>query len=168
MPTPSPELQFEVEAFLYAEARLLEQNRLAEWLGLFADRMRYWMPVREYVEGADGDSSGADTFALFDDDKQSLTLRVARLETGVAHAEVPKSVTQRLVTNVMIAPDSANGALRVGSNFMVYQERRGRHGHTFFGRRDDVLQREDGKLKIGARKIELAQTILPTTISIFF
>ena len=168
MPAPSPELQFEIESFLYAEARLLEQNRLTEWLGLFAEQFRYWMPVREYVEGADGQSTGADTFALFDDDRQSLALRVARLETGVAHAEVPKSVTQRLVTNVVIAPDARTTEIRVSSNFMVYQERRGRHAHTFFGRRDDVLKREYGKLKIGARKIELAQTILPTTISIFF
>lgn len=168
MPAPSPELQFEIESFLYAEARLLEQNRLNEWLGLFAEQFRYWMPVREYVEGADGQSTGTDTFALFDDDRQSLTLRVARLETGVAHAEVPKSVTQRLVTNVVIAPDMRTSEIRVSSNFMVYQERRGRHAHTFFGRRDDVLKRGNGKLKIGARKIELAQAILPTTISIFF
>jgi 3-phenylpropionate/cinnamic acid dioxygenase small subunit len=168
MPAPTPELQFEIESFLYAEARLLEQNRLTDWLGLFADQFRYWMPVREYVEGADGQATGADTFALFDDDRQSLSLRVARLETGIAHAEVPKSVTQRLVTNVVIAPDDRTTEIRVGSNFMVYQERRGRHAHTFFGRRDDVLMRERGKLRIGARKIELAQTILPTTISIFF
>lgn len=168
MPAPTPELQFEIESFLYAEARLLEQNRLTEWLGLFADQFRYWMPVREYVEGADGQSAGADTFALFDDDRQSLALRVARLETGIAHAEVPKSVTQRLVTNVVIAPDARTTEIRASSNFMVYQERRGRHAHTFFGRRDDVLTRENGKLRIAARKIELAQTILPTTISIFF
>lgn len=168
MAAPSAELQFEIEGFLYAEARLLEQNRLTEWLNLFSDQVRYWMPVREYVEAGEAESSGVDTFALFDDDKQSLALRVARLETGIAHAEVPKSVTQRLVTNVVVAPGGANGDLRVNSTFMVYQERRGRHGHTFYGRRDDVIRREAGALRIAARKIELAQTILPTTISIFF
>nr|ART40138.1 K175 [uncultured bacterium] len=125
------------------------------------------MPVREYVEAGPGAPAAADTFALFDDDKQSLSLRVARLETGIAHAEVPKSVTQRLITNVVIAP-GADGALNVSSNFMVYQERRGRHGHTFFGRREDALRRDGGTLKIAARKVELAQTILPTTLSIFF
>jgi len=168
MAATSAELQFEVESFLYAEARLLEQNRFDEWLELFTDDVRYVMPVREHVEAGAGGTAMPDTFALYDDDKRSLRLRATRIQTGIAHAEAPNTVTQRLVTNVMIAPEAKDGDLPTSSNFMVYQERRGRHGSTFFGRREDMLRRVDGKLKIAARKIELAQTILPTTISIFF
>ncbi len=36
----------EVEQFLYREARLLDERRFHEWLELFADDVRYWMPVR--------------------------------------------------------------------------------------------------------------------------
>lgn len=166
MATPA-ELQFEVESFLYAEARLLEQNRFDEWLALFADNARYVMPVREQIEAGAAGKVSADTFALFDDDKNSLSLRATRIQTGIAHAEAPNTVTQRLITNVMVRPDGAD-ALTVSSNFMVYQERRGRHGSTFFGRREDVLRRANGSLQIASRKIDLAQAILPTTISIFF
>ncbi len=163
-----PELQCAVEAFLYSEARLLEDNRFDEWLECFSDDVRYWMPVREST-GASSDAAGnTDAFALYDDDKKSLTLRTLRIKTGIAHAEVPLSVTQRLITNVTAAPAAIDGEFDVNSSFMIYQERRGRHGTTFFGRRIDLLRRNEGRLLIARRKIELAQAILPATISIFF
>jgi 3-phenylpropionate/cinnamic acid dioxygenase small subunit len=156
----------EVQTFLYREARLLELNRFDEWLELFTDDVRYWMPVREEVQGQEGTGGGADSFSLYDDDKKSLSLRVTRIQTGGAHAEVPASVTQRLITNILA--QSSGDDLEVSSSFMVYQERRGRHGVTFFGRRDDLLRRHGESFRIARRKIELAQAILPSTISIFF
>jgi 3-phenylpropionate/cinnamic acid dioxygenase small subunit len=41
------ELRQEVETFLYEEARLLDKWRLHEWLDLFTEDARYWMPMRE-------------------------------------------------------------------------------------------------------------------------
>ena len=35
----------EVEQFLYREARLLDERRFHEWLTLFTDDVRYWMPA---------------------------------------------------------------------------------------------------------------------------
>jgi 3-phenylpropionate/cinnamic acid dioxygenase small subunit len=163
----SSELMKQIETFLYAEARLLEDNCFDEWLASFSEDVRYWMPVRQNIDASASDESRLDTFALFDDDKQSLELRVLRIKTGEAHAEVPPSVTQRFITNIMAQPATAN-RFKVYSNFMVYQERRGLHGIAFYGRREDALSCEEGGFKITKRKIELAQTILPTTISIFF
>jgi 3-phenylpropionate/cinnamic acid dioxygenase small subunit len=169
-------LQQEVEAFLYAEARMLEDNRFDDWLDCFSDDVRYWMPVREHIEHHTGVPGSTDSFALFDDDKQSLELRTSRIKTGMAPCEIPLSVTQRLITNVMVKAASGGDGdnkddrveLEVYSTFMIYQERRGRHGVTFFGRREDLMRRDDDRLRIARRKIELAQMILPSTISIFF
>jgi 3-phenylpropionate/cinnamic acid dioxygenase small subunit len=164
----SPELFRDVEAFLYREARMLEDNRFDDWLQCFSDDVRYWMPIQESTDGSSRSAKQFDTFALFDDDKKSLELRVLRIKTGDAHAEVPPSTTQRLVTNITIEPAATDHSLRVRSNFMVYQERRGQHGVTFFGRRDDLIRQMEGDFKIAKRRIDLAQKILPTTISIFF
>jgi 3-phenylpropionate/cinnamic acid dioxygenase small subunit len=163
----SPELFRDIERFLYLEARMLEGNRFDDWLNCFAEDVRYWMPIEESTDGS-LPSSEPDTFALFDDDKKSLELRVLRIKTGEAHAEVPPSTTQRLITNITVEPAASEESLRVRSNFMVYQERRGQHGVTFFGKRDDVLRQVDGAFKISYRRIDLAQKVLPTTISIFF
>lgn len=34
----------EAEAFLFREARLLDERRLDDWLALFTDDSRYWIP----------------------------------------------------------------------------------------------------------------------------
>lgn len=39
-------LRQEFEELLYYEAWLLDHDRLEEWLELFADNVRYWVPVR--------------------------------------------------------------------------------------------------------------------------
>lgn len=168
--TVPDQLHREVEWFLYTEARLLEDNQFDEWLSYFTDDVRYWMPVRENMPMARLDSDEeADRFGLFDDDKKSLALRVLRIKTGQAHAEVPPSTTLRLITNVLAWPaNDASEPLTVTSNFSVYQERRGGHGVTFYGRRTDQLRRVGDRLKIARRRIDLAQTVLPSTVSIFF
>ena len=35
-----------VEQFLYREARLLDERRFHDWLGLFTDDVHYWMTAR--------------------------------------------------------------------------------------------------------------------------
>ena len=170
MPSISPELKIEVQEFLWFEASLLEDNRLEEWLGLMSDDVHYVMPVRRNTQPRTGAKNTDDEagFTLYDDDKGSLTLRVRRLATGIAHAETPPSVTQRFITNVRVEHSEDGQSLWAHSNFLVYQERRGRHNATFIGKRRDRLSHVGGLLKIAERHIMLAQAILPTTISIFF
>jgi len=165
----TPELYLEVQNFLFREAMLLEEARFREWLAFFTDDVRYVMPVRRTVQPPPGGrNEPEEVFSLFNDDKASLTMRVQRFETGLAHAEVPPSVTQRLITNVLVDPDTDRAEYLAHSRFLVHQVRGGRLSYTFHGKRRDRLRREGGALKIAERRIELAQTILPTTISIFF
>ena len=164
----SPELFRDVERFLYLEARMLEDNRFDDWLNCFSEDVRYWMPIQESTDASFRPATEADTFALFDDDKKSLELRscasrpARRTPRCRRRRPSGSSPTSRL--NRMARRNS----LRVRSSFMVYQERRGQHGVTFFGRRDDVLRQVGGGFKISQRRIDLAQKVLPTTISIFF
>ena len=158
------EVQLEIEAFLAHEARLLQENRLDDWLELVAEDCRYVMPVRETVR--DGDSASGD-FALFDDDKASLRLRAGRILSGVAPTEMPPALDQRLISNVVVEPRD-DGAYAVSSAFYIHLERRGRHSSHFVGRRDDVIRKTADGWAIASRRVHLAQTILPSTITVFF
>src|SRR5262249_21903072 len=154
----SPALQRDIEAFLYAEARMLEDNRFDDWLGCFTTDIHYWMPIRQSTGPEIESATSRDAFCLFDDDRKSLELRVLRIKTGDAHAELPPSVTCRLITNIFAEPSvAADEAWTVYSNFMIYQERRNQHGVSFYGRRQDQLRLVDRKLKIAKRRIDLAQ-----------
>ena len=151
----------EVEQFLYHEARLLDERRFHEWLDLFTEDTHYWMPTRFNRLGTGREDSwevekelaGLDEMAFFDDNKVSLQQRVARLDTGMAWAEEPRSRTRHLVTNVQVEPADVENEFKAFSNFIVYRSRLETEEDYFVGARQDVLRRIDGELKIASRKI---------------
>ncbi len=170
-PTARRELRLEIEEFLYHEAWLLDEGRLYEWVDLFTEDARYWMPVREVIQGRESGipEEGELAQPLFDDDKNFLLMRVKRLDTGLAHAEQPRSRTRHLISNIWV--DDADGSgdeIRVYSNFLVFQSRLERSEHFFLGKREDRLRKVDDQWKIAHRKIVLDHTLLPRTLSILF
>lgn len=165
----SPQLQWEIERFLYDEASLLDHGRFDEWLELFSDDVRYWMPVRENLPGSFSGMHDPEAIqlSLIDDDKEFLGKRVARLATGLAHAETPASRTTHLIGNVRITRVEGD-ELEVESAFALFQNRLGNVDHAFHGRREDRLRRTGGGWKIARRKIVLDVSVLPRTLSTFF
>jgi 3-phenylpropionate/cinnamic acid dioxygenase small subunit len=172
----------EVEQFLYHEARLLDERRFHEWLELLTDDIRYWMAGRtnrypkrskaiaildpgRYVED---DVTREDELAIFDEDRQTLGARVARLDTGMAWAEDPPSRTRHMISNIEIEPGETAQEIRVYSNFIVYRSRAETEEDFYVGTRRDVLRRVEGAWKIAGRKIILDQNVLlAKNVSIF-
>ena len=89
----SPELQLDIERFVYEEAAVLDRHEYREWLGLFAADLVYQMPVTtNYHEQAVGAPPPTGPVAnYFDDNTVSLGQRIKRLETGKGWAEMPPS-----------------------------------------------------------------------------
>lgn len=167
----SADVQHEIEQFLYDEAALLDAHRYDDWIALFADDVRYWMPVRSnrLCREADREVAGPRDAAFFDETKEHLLQRIRRLETGMAWAEDPLSRTRHLVTNVRIFPHS-DDELEVECAFLCYRTRLERDMDLFVGRRTDVLRRagtEAGWL-IATRTLLLDQsTLLAKNLSTF-
>ena len=173
----------EVEQFLFREARLLDARRFHEWLDLLTDDVRYWMPTRanrypanskaiSILDGSryeDGDLSREDELAILDEDKDSLTRRINRLDSGMAWAEDPPSRTRHFVSNIEVEPGAGDTEMRVYSNFIMYRTRGETEQDFYVGSRQDVLRREGGQLKVAYRKIVLDQTVLlAKNVSNFF
>jgi 3-phenylpropionate/cinnamic acid dioxygenase small subunit len=81
---------------------------------------------------------------------------------------MPPALVQRLITNIQAACTDNPDLYEVRSNFLVHQERRGRHTSMFIGSRDDLLRRANGSFQIARREIRLAQTVLPASAALFF
>ena len=165
------ELRHQIEDFLYLEAELLDERRLREWLQLFTDDLRYWMPVRHNpldrpAELSEELSKAGESF-YFDDTKETLRVRIERLYSKTAWAEMPPSRTRRLVSNIRLKKNDG-GEMEVHSNFIVYRTRMEKDEDFFVGTRKDVLRRIDGGFKIARRTIILDQAVLAAkNISIF-
>ena len=97
-------LQQAVQEFLFMEADLLDSRRYEEWLGLLAEDIHYWMPVRRTTTAreVDREFTKPGGIAFFDDDLAMLKMRVNRMLLGRAWAEDPPSRTRRLITNVRV------------------------------------------------------------------
>ena len=165
------ELRCNVEDFLYFEAELLDDRKLREWLDLLTDDVRYWMPIRhnplERSEDLSDELAKPGEGYYFDDDKKSLRIRVERVYSKTAWAEIPPSRTRHLISNIRIKKDDGS-EIEVHANFLVYRTRMETDQDIFVGMRKDVLRRINGGFKIAKRTIILDQAVLRAkNISVF-
>jgi 3-phenylpropionate/cinnamic acid dioxygenase small subunit len=159
-PAISPQLQNEVEQFVYHEAALLDEWRLDEWFALMHPDVEYRVP-----------SPGSDqldprhTLQVIHDDHSRLGGRVGRLKSKHAHAESPHSRTRRLVTNVRVNDDGDE--LVVQANFHVMRTRLGQLDH-FLGSYRFLLVRTEGSFLVRQRIATLDHGIVEAggTVSI--
>jgi 3-phenylpropionate/cinnamic acid dioxygenase small subunit len=108
--------------FLVDEAYLLDAQRYEEWLDTLTDDIRYVMPVRvTTARGAGFDTSPG--MAHFDEDKYSLTHRVARFATEHAWTEDPPSRLRHFITNVRTFECDQEGHLIVESAELLLRSR---------------------------------------------
>lgn len=158
------ELQFEIEQFLYAEAAMIDGREYRAWLDLWTEDCSYWMPIRRTVTLSDIDRefTKRGDMSFYDDNKQSLTMRVAKMESGSSWSEDPPSRTRHIVNNVRIT--GVNGVETTAEvAFMLYRSRLNTEESMWAGRRVDTLRRVDSALKLCGREIYLDQTLIRAT-----
>ena len=150
----------EVEQFLYDEARLLDERKYEDWLSLITKDVHYWAPILFNRERGGREVADEKELAYFDDDYESLSLRVKRLYTEFVVAEDPPSRTCRIISNIQVEELAKKDEVRARSNFLIYKNRLENEVNTFSGFREDVLRKVEDKWKISKRKIVLAQNLL--------
>ena len=154
-------LQYDVEQFLYAEAALLDARKFREWLGLVAEDIHYWMPIRRTVTRGDLEfeftKQGA--MAYFDDDYALLEMRVKKLEASSAWSEDPPSRSRHMVSNVRVV-DLRGDEITLDVSFHLYRTRLNSEVDSWIGRRTDVLRRDGKSFRLAKRHIFLDQTVI--------
>jgi benzoate/toluate 1,2-dioxygenase subunit beta len=145
-----------IEAFLFREARLLDERRYLEWERLWTDDAIYWVPS-EY-----DDYDPTTRVSLIYDDRGTLAKRIARLTGPDSHAEQPPAHVRRLVSNVEVTRHDAEVVV-VESNFIAVCAR-GDVQETWAGRSTHhLLPVGDGDFAIESKKVVLVNcmSVLP-------
>ena len=132
----------ELEAFVLAEARLLDERRFSDWLALFAEDGVYWVPTNPRQ------ASPQEALSLFYEPKPLLAMRVARLERPDMHVQSPASRTVHHVSAVEV------GDLEVRSALVVAEWRAG-DARWFAARVLHRLRREAQGLRIVLKRVDL-------------
>jgi 3-phenylpropionate/cinnamic acid dioxygenase small subunit len=107
-----------IEAFVYREARLADENRYDEWLSLWSEDGIYWVPANK------DDYNPHRHVSIIYDRWERLQDRVDRLKSGAAWSQEPRSRMRRIVSNVEIDDVGADGIIVVRSNFVLGELRR--------------------------------------------
>ena len=106
----SLELHHQISQFLYQEAKLLDDWKFRKWLDTLAEDISYTLRTTPNAQTRDRRRSvEPPTTWVFNDTKDLLERRVARLETGMAWAEEPPSRTTHMVSNVIVEPTEVEG-----------------------------------------------------------
>lgn len=163
-----PELERQVEKFLYREAELLDSRQFDQWLEILTDDMTYEMPLRVTPERGRQDVSSKT--AHFSEDRRTLELRVKRLKTDYAWAEDPPSRTRRFISNIRIEQTPNSNEVIVRSYLLVYRSRGSSpQADLISGERMDLLRNVGENWKLAKRVIIVDQAVLGTqNLAIFF
>jgi 3-phenylpropionate/cinnamic acid dioxygenase small subunit len=141
--------RYEIEAFIYLEARLADESRYDEWEGLLDDEMHYWVPYG----AADYDPSTR--MSYINDNRNRLATRLRQLRTGYRHAQTPPSPMRRVISNIEIERDGES--YHVGANFVLYEHAvQATHSlRIWAGRATYGLRRESEALLMRRKVVEL-------------
>lgn len=144
----TPQLQHEVEQFLYGQAALLDDKRWQGWIDLFTPDGVYWMPPEPGHTHWDGMP------AIFAEDRNIMTVRMKRVLHPDAWSQVPLWGTNHVVGNVVVDKVAANGDLVVRSRFHMLELRRDNVRH-FAGQYTHHLKKAAQGWKIKLQRVDM-------------
>lgn len=151
--TESMLLWYQVNQFYNKEARALDEEDYATWFSLLAEDLQYWMPARESLFRKDEKPDTTRNMNHYNESLPSLQLRVARLHSGAAWAEDPRTRYRHIVSNVEVELGDAEGEIKVLSNTLVYRNRLEREEYWLLAKREDVLRKTGNSFQVAKRKI---------------
>lgn len=135
--------------FVYAETRLLDDQRFDEWLDLFTEDGYYWMPLTH-----DQPDPKLHTSLLYED-KLLLKVRIERLHGKRTFSQQPQSRCHHLIQQPTVeSADDEKGEYVVRSAFH-YVETRIDQQALYAGWAHHHLVRQDGALRIKLKKVQL-------------
>ena len=135
--------------FVYREARLIDEQRFDEWLALYAEDARYWMPL-EWRQ-----TDPLLTGSLMYEDKLLLGIRTERLAGRRTFSQKPKSRCHHLLQQPQIDSRDDAAGVYVTWTPMHYIETRLDEQILLALWATHTLKVENGALRIKLKRVDL-------------
>jgi len=148
--------------WLVEEAYTLDDQRYEDWLESIAEDVHYLMPVRVTTALGAGYTTSPG-MAHWDENKYSLSRRVARFLTEHAWTEDPPSRLRHFVTNIRTFETDVEGELIADSAVLLFRSRGDTNeAATISAQREDVLRETDDGYVLARRVIMIDESVLRT------
>ena len=142
-----------LEAFLFEEARMLDERRFEDWLALFAADGVYWIPATP------DQTDPVNQASIAYEGRQLLEVRVRRLRHPANYADHPPVRTRRVIGNVTVERQTEEGAT-VRSNFMLADFQADAQ-RVFAGDYVHTLRFDEGRISIACKRVNLLNCDAP-------
>lgn len=139
--------------FVYAEAAMLDRMQWHDWLDLFAEDGRYWMPLEWQQEDPVMQPS------LMYEDPLLLKVRAERLSGDRTFSQKPRSRCHHLLQRPEVE-SMQDGVYKLRTSF-IYTETRGDNLERYSGWAGHELIEVEGALKIQLKRIDLVNFDAP-------
>ena len=153
-----------ISAFLYREARLLDDRAWDEWLDCYADDAEFWMP-----SWTDDDTLVTDPQSeislIYYPNRQGLEDRVFRLKTERSSASMPEARTSHMLANIEIVGDRTD-LVEVRYNWHTLSHRY-KATNQFFGTTFVTLDLAGDNPVIKRKKVVLKNDYIHQVIDIY-
>ena len=140
------------EDLIHLEAGLLDDKAYGEWIALFTEDCRYWVPVSPDMQ------SPRDGPAHFHDDRQVMMVRTHRLLNPRAFGAEPSPRTVHVVSGVRVEAEDDTQMTVVSSQIMLEYRNRDRFEEDqriFGGRVRHFIRKTPTGLRIAEKRIDL-------------
>ncbi|CAM3962441.1 3-phenylpropionate/cinnamic acid dioxygenase small subunit [Kerstersia gyiorum] len=144
----------ELADFVYAEARMLDEQRFEEWLALFTADGRYWMPLSH------GQTDPVLENSLMYEDGLLLRIRVERLAGQRTFSQQPKSRCHHLLQRPEVEQHGEQGEHVVRTAFHYTETRQDQQTMYVGWTRHHLVETPDG-LRIRLKRVDLLNCDAP-------
>ena len=156
----------DAEAFLFREARALDDKDWDAWLACYAPDAEFWMPAWDDDDRLTEDPQ-SEISLIYCGNRARMEDRVWRIESRLSSSLLRLPRTRHLVTNVRVRSVDAAEVV-VTANFQVntykHEEKR---TDLFFGHYRYRLARKGDALSIREKYIVVCNDIIPRQMDIF-
>lgn len=151
-------------AFLYREARLLDDREWDQWLELYDTNVEYWMPAWDDDDQLTQDPQSQISLIYYPN-RNGLEDRIFRIKTERSSASMPETRINHMVTNVEVVAERSDG-VDVRYNFHTLSHRYKATDH-FFGTIFLTLGKSESGFLITRKKIVLKNDYIRQVIDIY-
>lgn len=151
-------------AFLYKEARLLDDRQWDEWLTCYAPDVTYWMPAWDDDDQITEDPHSQISLIYYPS-RDGLEDRIFRIKTERSGASTPEPRTCHMIANVEVVAERGE-EVDLRYNFHTLNHRYKVTDH-FFGTVFATLRKGGEGLIISSKKIVLKDDYIRQVIDVY-
>lgn len=145
-----------IRDFLYEEADMLDSGNFTSWQENLSEDFEYKLYLRTSTLSEKYDLQAV---LLMDDDMESMAIRLKRLGTKHAWAELPPSNSVRIISNIRIIEREGNMFV-VRYNEILYKNRNGIEREQMYCKINDHITINGERITLSRRTATLEEGIM--------